>query len=393
MRLAMIYKRNHWAHAMKLAAWGWRRKIGCMGESSLLQLHQALPTSGARRVAPFEMDGALYLGVPQLAEDVAGTPAHMNGGNSDIDALLYRWDQGRFEEAERICVPGGEDLAYFEAGTERYLVAASIRTGSGPYDLNAVSTVFRRGVEGWHAHQAIETFAAKQCYPFTFAERRFLGVAQGVTLAGLEARHPRQSCLLEWDGAAFRAFQTLEGRWGYGFCYFELDGGSYLAYADHTSDSLLYRWDGREFVPVQRFAAQGGRAFRFFRCDGGACLASANISGESTLYGWNGSEFVAHQRLAGAGGRAWELCETSSGLYLIRICFIEGTPAAPKTDLRSQIYRWEAGAFRVVEEFPTFGGTDAAVFTRDGQRYLAVANSLSAEVRFRQDTLIYRLQL
>ena len=364
-----------------------------MSESSLLQLHQALPTSGARRVAPFEMDGTLYLGVPQLAEDVAGTPAHMNGGNSDIDALVYRWDKGRFVEAERLRVPGGEDIAYFAADGEHFLVAASIRTGSGPYDLNAVSTVFRRGVDGWHAHQGIETFAAKQCYPFALDGRRFLGVAQGVTLPGLEARHPRQSCLLEWDGAAFRSFQTLDGRWGYGFCYFEMDGGHYLAYADHTSDSLLYRWEGRGFMPVQRFSAQGGRAFRFFSRDNAAWLAFANISGESTLYGWNGEQFVPYQSLGGAGGRAWELCDTSGGLYLVRICFIEGTPAAPKTALQSQIYRWEAGRFRVVEEFPTFGGTDAAVFARDGQRFLAVANSLTPKVRFRQDTVVYRLHL
>ena len=41
-------------------------------------------------------------------------------------------------------------------------------------------------------------------------------------------------------------------------------------------------------------------------------------------------------------------------------------------------------------QFPTFGGTDASFFTVDGQRYLAVSNSLTADVRFRQDTIIYR---
>jgi hypothetical protein len=32
------------------------------------------------------------------------------------------------------------------------------------------------------------------------------------------------------------------------------------------------------------------------------------------------------------------------------------------------------------------------VFAADGQIYLAVANSLSRDVRFREDTVIYRLR-
>ena len=389
----MIYKSNQCVRPIKLAARGSRSKIARMTESPLLKLHQALPTSGARRVAPFEIEGALYLGIPQLAEDVAGTPAHMNGGNSDIDALIYRWSGGRFEEAERLAVPGGEDLAFFSVAGERFLATASIRTGSGPYDLNAMSTVFRRQSDRWLAQQSIETFAAKQCYPFAFNGRCFLGLAQGVTVPGVAARHPRQSCILEWDGARFRKFQALEGRWGYGFCYFEIGGERYLAYADHNSPSLLYRWDGQKFVPLQSFAAQGGRAFRCFSTDNAAWLAFANITGESTLYRWEEGQFVPHQGLGGSGGRALELFSASGELYLVRVCFIEGTPAAPKTDLLSQIYRWDAGSFRVIDQFPTFGGTDAAVFMRDGQRFLAVANSLTADIRFRQDTLIYRLEL
>jgi hypothetical protein len=144
---------------------------------------------------------------------------------------------------------------------------------------------------------------------------------------------------------------------------------------------------------LQSFSPQGGRAFRFFSTAEGSWLAFANLTGESTLYRWDGAGFLPHQSLGGSGGRAFELFSAPGELYLVRVCFIAGTPTAPKTDLLSQIYHWEAGAFRVIAQFPTFGGTDAAVFTRQGQRFLAVANSLSADVRFRQDTLIYRLQL
>ena len=43
----------------------------------------------------------------------------------------------------------------------------------------------------------------------------------------------------------------------------------------------------------------------------------------------------------------------------------------------------------LVEEFATAGGTDAAVFRADGKQFLAVSNSLTPDVRFRTDTIIY----
>jgi EPTP domain len=361
--------------------------------TQVLTLHQNLPTSGARRVAPFALEGELYLAIPQLAEDVPGQKPHMNAGNSDIDMTIYRWRDGRFEEAERLRVPGGEDAAFFCMSGEPFLATASVRRGSGPYDLNTSSTIFRRQSGAWLEFQAVPTFAAKQWHHFSFGERHFLALAQGVTLPGAEARHPHQSRILEWDGRSFIDFQSLDGCWGYGWSDFVIDGERYLAYADHATASLLFRWNGSRFTPIQTFADRGGRAFLFFEMEGASWLAFASIFGESTLYRWNGSQFTAHQPLGGPGGREFALIRAVSGLYLVRICFVEGTPGAPKTDLQSQIYRWEQGRFVRLEDFPTFGGTDAATFEADGNRYLAVSNSLTADIRFRQDTVIYKLSL
>jgi EPTP domain len=44
----------------------------------------------------------------------------------------------------------------------------------------------------------------------------------------------------------------------------------------------------------------------------------------------------------------------------------------------------------LTEEFSTAGGTDAAVFSADGKLFVAVSNSLTVDVRFRTDTIIYR---
>lgn len=359
----------------------------------LLTLHQRLPTSGARTALPFRLGDALFLAVPQLAQDVTGQPAGMNAGDSDIDAILYRWEAGRFVEHERLPVPGGEDALVFTIGDDTFLATASVRTGSGPYDLNATSTIWRRAGDRWEPFQAIPTFAAKQWHHFRCDGRDFLALAQGVTLPHAVPTGPRTSFILEWDGTRFAPFQTLDGGWGYNWADFELEGERYLAYADHTSDSIVYRWDGERFAAFQTIAEHGGRAFAFFEADGAAWLAFAAIDGASTLFRWDGAGWAEHQTIGGPGGREFELIRDGDALYLVRVRFIEGTPAAPTTDLVSDIHRWTGSGFEPVEIFPTYGGTDAALFEADGERYLAVSSSLTPDVRFRQDMAIYRLAL
>jgi hypothetical protein len=360
---------------------------------TLLAEHQRLATSGARAVLPFQSNSELRLAIPQLAVDIPGSPPYMNGGDSNIDMLLYRWSGGRFIEDGRLPVPGGEDACFFQIDGAEFLATASIRTGSGPYDLNADSIVYRRAGSGWDVFQRFATFAAKQWHHFAIGRRHFLALAQGVTIEGPVARNARHSRIFEWDGNRFVDFQTLDGGWGYNWVDFDIDGRHYLGYADHTSASGLLLWDGRSFAPFQEFAPQGGRAYEFFRVEGRPWLAFANLTGESFLYRWQHGRFVAHQSLGGPGAREFAVVQTGRILYLVQVNFIHGTPLQPKTDLTSCIYQWKDGKLMMVEEFPTFGGTDAAVFAAGGELYLAVANSLSRDVRFREDTVIYRLRV
>ena len=354
--------------------------------------HQRLATSGARTALPFRIDGALRLAVPQLSTDVAGERPYMNGGDSDVDALLYRWEAGRFVEDGGLPCSGGEDAHVFRIGGDTFLALASIRTGQGPYDMNAQSVIHRWTGAGWAPFQSHPTFAGRQWTSFTIGDRVFLAFAGGVTMPAPERRHLANSHVLEWTGERFEVFQVLDGLWGYGFEAFEIAGDTYLAYADHAAPSPLYRWDGERFAPVQAFGTLGGRAFRHFHRDGADWLLYAAIDGDSELYVWTGAAFERRQTLGGPGGREWALVPLGDDLYAVRVCFIEGTPAAPKTDLMSQVYRWEDGGFARLLDFPTFGGTDAEPFEVDGVHYLVVSNSLTADIRFRQDTVVYRME-
>jgi hypothetical protein len=356
----------------------------------ILVEHQRLATSGARAVVPYVLAGTQYLIVPQLAVDVRGTPAHMNGGDSDTAAPIYRWQQDRWVEDGALPLSGGEDAEFFNLGEDSYLATAGVRAGQGPYRYNIDQVLYKWTSGSWTPVQTFAAFAAKQWHFFRVGHRAFLALAQGVTLGHIEATNPRTSRIYEWNGLQFVDFQALEGMWGYNWESFEIAGQSFLAYADHVGESVILAWNGSSFGPLQSFCEKGGRCFRYFAADGEHYLAFANIQGDSTLYRWGGKEFFPCQRLGGPGGREFCVVRTKSNLYVLQVNFIQGEPSAPRTNLMSRIFKWTDCRLVLVEEFPTAGATDAAVFSVDGTLYVAVSNSLTVDVRFRTDTIIYR---
>jgi len=358
-----------------------------------LQILQKLPTSGARAVEPFWHGGILYLAVAQLAQDISGEEAGMNAGNSDIDAPVYRWTGEQFVEDRRIPLPGGEDVEFFTIGERAFLATASLRRGTGPYELNVHSVVYEIRGGSFVVFQRFPTFAAKQWRHFEAGGRHFLALAQGVVADGLIATHPSKSCLFEWDGERFVHFQDIPSAWGYNWAPMQMGNELYLGYADHLAPSLLLQWTGDRFESCQQFEGSGGRTMCPFDAFGERWLAFARLNGDSTIYRWSGNRFLAHEVLSGPGGREFEWIADGDGGYLVQINFIHGTREAPKTALLSGIYAFRSSGSELIQKFPTFGGTDAACFRVGDERYLAVANSLSAEVRFRIDSQVYRLAL
>lgn len=361
--------------------------------AKILSVHQRLETTGARCAHIFELDDGLHLAVAQLAKDVPGRPAHMNMGNPDVDAVLYDWKDGNFVERSKLVSPSGEDALYFQSGGVNYLGFANLCTGSEPIEFNASSRIYREAGGEWVLDEEIPAFGAKQLHFFSIGDREFLALAQGMLIPGTKPSGHGRSVLLERKGGEWQEFQVLGGKAGYNWEFFQIGDQHFLAYADQASPSLIYRWDGRQFVPYQSFSETGGRAFLHFSHEDTEWLAFTDIGSASTLYRWNGELFVAHQLLGEGGAREFELIRHEDGLFLVRIRFIEGTPADPKSDLVSQIFRWSDGKFVLAEEFPTFGATDASYFRADGADYLVVSNSLTPGIRFRQDTVIYKLAL
>ncbi len=357
---------------------------------------QRLPTSGARAVEPFAIDGVQFLAVPQLAMDVPDQPAAMTSGDSDCPTLIYRWHERRFVEHQRLDVPGGEDAEFFEIGDRRFLAVASLRSGRGPYSMEVDSILFEWKGERFEPLQRFPTFAAKQWRHLEIDGRHFLALAQGVTLAERPAGRSGLSGLFEWTGERFEHFHDVASAWGYNWHAFEAGGERWLAYADHAEPSCLLRWDGRAFEPVQRLDGTSGRAFSTFHTAGDDWLAFANLLGDTLLYRRDGERYVQHQKLSGPGGRElhWlALPEQGADAgALLQVNFIQGSREAPRPMQQSLMYAHDGDSFVDAGVFASSGGTDCATFDVAGVRHLAVANSLSADVRFGTDSVIYRIE-
>jgi hypothetical protein len=351
-----------------------------------------IPTSGARAVERFEWEGNSYLAVPQLAYDVEGEPANMNGGDSNTELLLLRRSAGGYDEIDRLPVPGGEDAEFFTIGDRAFLATASIRKGVGPYEFAVDSAIFEWIDGRFQLFQAVPTYAAKQWRFFSIADRHFLAVAQGLTLPGHEGNN-LPSRIYEWDGEQFELFQDLTLGWGYNWHFFEIDGRVFLAHADHAKPSTVFSWDGTEFVPFQEVAPEFGRSFATFARDGCTYLLVAIIQGSSLLLRFEGDRFSNRQALGRPAGREFAVMESADELFVVRVNFIEGTPADPKTALTSQVYEWRSDQLVEVIEFTTEGACDVTSWVDSGgERTVAVSNSLSSDVRFENSVALYRFQ-
>ena len=93
-----------------------------------------------------------------------------------------------------------------------------------------------------------------------------------------------------------------------------------------------------------------------------AYLVCARLQTDSPVFRWSGSAFAEYQQLAGPGAREFALIHGREHLYVLR----------------------------AVDTFPTVGGTDLCTWREDGEQYVAVSNSLSADLHFRTDTIVYR---
>ncbi|WP_367605903.1 hypothetical protein [Legionella sp. W05-934-2] len=351
-----------------------------------------IDAQGTREITPFEIDGQRYLAVAQLAKDIPHTPANMNGGNSDVDVIILREGKGLFTPLQSIPSHGNEGVEFFSINNIPYIAVASIRSGPhAPYNINTYSKLYQWDGKRFYPIQQFFNLATKQWRHFQIGERHFLAQANGIIKSLSESSLSTNSMIYEWDGHSFQPFQTIASTWAYSWEFFEMDGQYYLALADHVNHSMIYQWNGRSFQTFQNFPGSGGRVFKYMKIGDKSLLAFANINHNSMIYQFKQGKWEPLQTLNGTGGRNFTYFKYKGDDYLLRINFITGSREKPVSVLKSPLYRWNGNQFEQVEEITTYGGVSANPFMHGGQLMIAVANSLSKDLRFKQPSLIYQV--
>ena len=332
-------------------------KSGCCSDAMPVTLTevQRIPTWGARAVEPVRVGGHDLLAIPQLAKDIPGGPPGMNGGDSDTDLLLLNRAGGRFEPWATLPAPGGEDAEFFTIGDRSFLAVASIRTGAGPYEFAATSTIFEWRGGRFAPFQEVPTFAAKQWKHWQIGDRHFLGLAQGVVRPPGHAGQASQPGLgrLRVERRVVRRVPAHP-----------LALGLQLARLPGRRRVLRRARRARRPqrpVPLGRRAAPAapdpGRRSPAARSPPSPTAARPTSSSPASprrpgCCAWRTASSRRSRSSTASAARELAVARCAGRTLLIRVNFILGTPADPQPALDSQVYEWDGGKLHEVADVP-----------------------------------------
>ena len=175
--------------------------------------------------------------------------------------------------------------------------------------------------------------------------------------------------ILEWRDGRFEEFQTIPSAWAYNWHAFQRQRAALPGSRRPPRPAGSTGGTERRYVAAPGAAGACRACVRPLSADGGDdYLLVAGLEEPPVLWRWDGLRFGAVQTLAGLGARELRVLRQDGRTYVVRVNFIEGTPADPRPLLTSQVYEFAGGALAVVAEFPTSGGTDVEVIaSRPGE--------------------------
>jgi len=305
----------------------------------------------------------------------------MNGGNSDTDLLVLRATGAGFEEFQRLPRARGEDAEFFRIGERAFPGHRGHPLRRRPVYLRHRAAIFTWDGSGFVPFQSVPGYAGKQWRHIPIGDRHFLGLAQGVVLPG-----PRRTiCRPEsssGDAETFVPFQDIPSRVGLQLATVHPGRQHFLAHGQCGALDAVPL--GRRLVRRAPGAGRPARrAFADFEADGEHfLLVRPGCQSESELLRWDGERFLPPPEAGRAGRPEFAVIRGEARAVRSPSELCPWHPGRPETALTSQLYRWEHGALTVVEEFPTTGGTDVAVFHDAAGPLVGVTNSLTEDIRF-----------
>ncbi|MEA3353318.1 MAG: right-handed parallel beta-helix repeat-containing protein [Campylobacterota bacterium] len=244
------------------------------GSTSLFEVNQTLPTSGARDFESFELNGEHYLAVAN----------YFNGTDHNISSNIYRFNPStlQFEVNQTIDTNGSISIESFDMNNEKYLAVANNYNGT---DYNISSNIYKYNGSSFEHFQSIDTNASVDFESFNLDGETYLAVANN-SYGGTD--YTVDSHIYKFNGSSFNLWQTIPTSCAHKWKSFSIFGEDYLAVANcydnsiHNIDSVIYKYNGSIFTPFQNIATNSAYDIESFTINNTPYLAVANYFDDST---------------------------------------------------------------------------------------------------------------
>jgi len=324
---------------------------------------QDLPTRGATDVDLFTIDGSLFLAYANYHGDIS---------KHKTSSMIYKMDEstGRFTLYQTLQSRNAYGLEYFSTAGKHFLAVANYWDGTHQVD----SVIYQWNGKMFVIFQKISTKGASHFTFFTVNGDKYLAVANYYTT----------SVIYKWSSGKFNKFQEIATEGAMGCTAFVTNNDTFIAFANHYNSqqkqsvqSTVFRWSGGHFVRLQSLQTYGAYDVKSFNINGHTFLAFANYySGsshniDSFIFKWDGGRFVLFQSISTRGALAMHPFVISGQTYL---GVANHYDTSQKHNTQSVVYQASGARFVKYQEFPTHGAHDMTSFEYKGHTYLAVAN-------------------
>ncbi len=356
-------------------------------ESGFFEEFQAIPTISGHDFEHFSINGEQFLAVANYRDDSL---------NSEVDSRIYKWNGLSFVEIQTIPTTGARDLESFQIDGKTYLAVANMESNS---TNNVNSKIYKWNGSAFTEFQAIPTNGANGWEAFTLNGENYIAVANyhnGSThIVDSKIYKWNGTQFVE-----FQSILTNSGRdWEYFEIDTDKYLAIANLYDGSTTgvNSIVYKWNGSNFELFQSIPTIGAIDWEYFSVAGEHYLAVANHQNDSTydvdskIYKWNGSSFEEFQTISTQGAWHWESFKISGVTYLSGSNYRSGLLSSADMNVNTKIYRWSGTQFKEIQTIPGMGVASSASFSINNQLYLAVAQSYDGDTSTRElNSKIYK---
>ena len=264
-------------------------------------------------MAHFSFDGEHFLAVANKRKE----------GLTETDSVLYRLEEGLFNEFQRISTNYNSGMLYFTINQRKLLVVSNL---------------------GWEKLSVYEwingSFSVKvQDIPMPLVQfcSKITVTNQTYLVCGTWASSMATN-IVKWTGSKFESFQNLPScRVGHVHC-FSANGSEYIAvpvFQGAGGESFVYRWDKTAFVLHQTFTVKWARAWASFVSPKGDTFLVV-ASKRSTVFKLTGNRFFMYQQLETTGASDIAAFSQGRNFFMVISCQRRGNTF----NVNSTLYIW-----------------------------------------------------